>query len=124
MSDDSELQRSVGRIEGQNLQILEKLNELIKAQIKHEDQDRLEFRSVRKAQEDNRIVLEHKIADLITDQQGDDEGQDKRIAKLELEQARAKSAGWAILALLGSLASLVGGAVISVLSGHVGIRWH
>jgi len=119
----NELQRSLGVSEGQNGQIIAKLNAIITGQIKHEDRDREEFNDVRQEQERNRAALEKKIAELSKDQVGDDKSMDERVKKLETDQARAKSAGWAVLAMMGGLASMVGGAVVSALHGHITFKW-
>lgn len=116
MKDDAEMQRAIGRIEGQNGQIITKLNAIIGAQIKHEDLDREEFASTRRS-------CEKQVSELRDERRARDETQDLKIEKLEKAQQRAQGAGWVILGLLTALASFVGAAVISILSGHVGIKW-
>lgn len=99
--DEKDLQRAVGRIEGQLGEITNKLNAMIVNHIQHEDDDRRDFG-------DLRSLLSNNIAQ-----------QDKKISAVKEDQDRAKGAGWVILGLLGALATFVGGAVIAATGGHI-----
>jgi hypothetical protein len=99
--DEKDLQRAVGRIEGQLGEITNKLNAMIVNHIQHEDDDRRDFG-------DLRSLISNNIAQ-----------QDKKISAVKEDQDRAKGAGWVILGLLGALATFVGGAVIAATGGHI-----
>lgn len=93
----SEVQRSLGRIEGMQKQILDEFTA-------HKVDDRTAFEIINKAFE----VRDSNIAILA-----------EKVAKLKEEQDTAKGAGKAILALLAAAATFVGGAVVAFLKGHI-----
>lgn len=114
---DENVQRALGRIEGTQAQILDMLNKLSDSFGEHKQEDQRNFSSVRalfftKLEEQDKTRETHL---------GE---QDKKLDALKQDADRAKGAGWVILGLLGALATFVGGAVISVLSGWVSLRFH
>lgn len=111
-----EMQRAVGRIEGRLTEITDKLNAMIVNHIQHENDDRRDFGELRRLIAEEIKQQREAVASTLADQ-------DKQIAGMKEEQDRAKGAGWAILAMLGALASFVGAAVISVFTGHISIKW-
>jgi len=100
----AELYRAIGRIEGQQSQIISKLDAMIVSQINHEQED------MRVAGEIRGLIQTEKVE--VT----------KAISKLKAEHDRAKGAGWVILAVLGSTASAIGAALLSVFTGHITIK--
>lgn len=117
MSDEVNVQRALGRIEGQQAQILEKLDRLADDFGQHKQDDQRNFSSVRtlfftKLDEQNTVREKHL---------GE---QDEKLDGLKQDADRAKGAGWAILGLLGGLATFVGGAVLAVLSGFINVKFH
>lgn len=100
-----EVQRSLGRIEGMQEQIL---NEF----VAHKRDDKSAFEIINKAFE----TRDAAIAKLREDQ-------DKKIDALEAERDTARGAGKVILALLAAAATFVGGAVMAVLSGWISVKF-
>jgi hypothetical protein len=47
----------------------------------------------------------------------------KTFEEMKADANKAKGAGWAILGLLGSVATFLGGAVIAALGGWIKIHW-
>lgn len=90
-----EVQRSLGRIEGLQGQLLGEFKS-------HRDEDKETFKA---------------IVDRLN-------AQDAKIDDLQSERDRAKGAGKVILALLGSFSAFVGGAVIAVLEGWIKVKFH
>lgn len=111
---DNETQRALGRIEGFNAQILEKLDRLSVELGDHRNDDQRNFSSVRK-------LLDEKISDQNKTREAHLIVQDKKLDQLKQEQDRAKGAGWVIIGLLSALATFLGTAVIAALSGHIRI---
>ncbi len=107
-----EVQRALGRIEGANAQILEKLEKLSQELGDHRNDDQRSFSSVRKLIGDKITEQETARATLLGQQ-------DIKLDRLKQDQDRAKGAGWVIIGLLGALATFLGGAVIAALGGHI-----
>ncbi len=106
------MQRSMGRIEGTQAQIIAKLDAMIINHINHENDDRKNFSSVR-------TLLETKMAEQNNMRESHLELQDKKLALLQQAQDRARGAGWVIIGLLGAVATFLGGAVIAAIDGHI-----
>lgn len=109
---DNDVQRSLGRIEGTQSQILQKLVALEASFGDHRNDDQKNFSEVR------RLVYD-KFAEQETLREDHLGKQDENIEKLKRDSDRAKGAGWVILGLLGALATFVGSAVIAALSGYI-----
>ncbi len=110
-----EVQRSLGRIEGTQTQILQEIAALKTSFGDHRQDDQKNFSEVRN-------LVYTKFAeqeDLRERHLGE---QDKSIAAIKGDSDRAKGAGKVILALLGALATFVGGAVLAALNGHINFR--
>ena len=110
-----EVQRSLGRIEGTQTQILQKLEALETSFGDHRNDDQKNFSEVRslvytKFNQQEELRETHLSA------------QDKNIAALKRDSDRAKGAGWVILGLLSALATFLGGVVIAALSGHINLK--
>lgn len=112
---DEEVHRAIGRIEGSQALILDKLNAIIGAQIKHEDDDKRSFTEVRlsilTSVKELNEARDEAIAPLAKD-----------LANLQSDTNRAKGAGWVILGILTALVSFLGSAVIAVWSGHIKVH--
>lgn len=115
MSDDSELQRALGRIEGAQNQILVKLDKLYIEFGDHKNEDQRNFSSIR-------ALLDRKLEEQNLLRETHLSEQDVKLDQLKQDADRAKGAGWVILGLLASLATFLGASVIAALSGH--IRFH
>lgn len=100
-----EVQRSLGRIEGLQKQFLVVLEG-------HKEDDKDAFAGLAATKKDDDKALDERFASV-----------EQKIAAIEGEQNRAKGAGWVILAVLSSMATFVGAAVISVIEGKVHIRF-
>jgi hypothetical protein len=107
-----DVQRSLGRIEGRLDQILAEQRSMREDLGDHKNEDQKNFSSVRalffEKLEHHNAVREAHLKD-----------QDEKLETIMMDSARAKGAGWVILGLLGSLATLLGGAVIAVLDGRI-----
>lgn len=103
---EGDVQRTLGRIEGTQGQILAELKSLRQDFGDHKNEDQVNF-------SDMRASLYKEVG-----------AQQKQIGQLKQDADRAKGAGWAILALLGGLASFVGGAVLAVLQGWITVKFH
>ncbi len=109
---DDDVQRSLGRIEGALKAIDAKLD-IVRVDLgDHKADDQRNFSSLRvdmrrQFDENDRARNQHLNE------------QDVKLDELKQESDRAKGAGWVILGLLGALATFVGGAVISALSGVI-----
>jgi hypothetical protein len=88
-----EIQRALGRIEGQNTQLLK------------ESQDVRNDLVTFKAENAKEFAL-----------------RDLKIAELTKNRDQARGAGWVILGLLGAIATFVGAAVLSVINGKLHIN--
>lgn len=109
------LERALGRIEGTQAQILLELRQLRNDFGEHKNEDQKNFSSVR-----NLVYGELKKQDI--EREAHLAEQDKKLDALKEDSDRAKGAGWAILGLLGGLATFVGGAVLSVVEGWIKIH--
>ena len=112
LSDLAELYRAIGRIEGQNKEVINKLNAVILDMIRHQDDDRRDFRAIRELVE-TRMVKQREESD------GADTALADRISDLEKQNEREKGAGWVILSLIGATVSALGTMAWAVFSGHV-----
>lgn len=108
-------ERSLGRIEGTQTQILDKLDKLSEALGDHKNEDQRNFSSIR-------ALMDRKMEEQTTTREAHLGAQDVKLDALKQDADRAKGAGWVILALLGSLATFVGGAVLAVLGGWVHVK--
>lgn len=117
MSTDENVQRALGRIEGTQAQILAKLDRMVEDLGAHKNEDQKNFSSVR-------ALFFTKLDEQNVTREAHLGAQDKKLDMLKQDADRAKGAGWAILGLLGGVATFIGGAVISVLSGWVHIKFH
>ena len=93
----TELQRSLGQMEGSMKQFLSELQT-------HRDEARKNFDDL------ERLIKEEVEARI------------KSVGALKQDNDRARGAGWAILAILGTLASIVGGCVIAVVGGWIKVH--
>lgn len=110
--DQAEIQRSMGRIEGTQAQIIAKLDAMIISHITHEDDDRRNFTALR-------TMFDNRLSEQNTLRESHLGAQDVKLDLLKQDQDRARGAGWMILGLLGALATFVGGAVIAATGGHI-----
>lgn len=120
---DNDVQRSLGRIEGAQAQILQSMQALIASFTEHKAEDVRNFSAVRALSFEHREELKDFVetkfeAQAIARNQHLNE-QDVKLDGLKEAQDKAKGAGWVILSLLSALATFVGGAVIAVFSGWV-----
>lgn len=95
--DDDDIQRCLGRIESSIERLVEEFGH-------HRDEDQKNFSSLR------------------MDIKAEAEARRKGVGDLKQDSDRARGAGWAILGILGALATIVGGCVIAVFAGWVKIR--
>jgi len=116
MSDEN-VQRSLGRIEGTQTQILDALQKLTESFSEHKNEDQRNFSSVR-----NLVYSELKKNDESREKHLSE--QDEKLDSLKQDADRAKGAGWVILGLIGALATFAGGAVLAVLTGWISIKFH
>lgn len=122
MSDQAELYRAMGRIESTQVHIIAKLDAIIVDHIQHQKDDRTDFQAIR-------ALLDQKIKDYAATVNGVNSGQDEviadhatRIDTLESQKDVAKGAGWVIIGLLATFASVIGTAVLSIFNGHITIK--
>lgn len=120
MNDD--VQRSLGRIEGTQVQILDALRNLTAEFVDHKGEDARNFQAVRKLSFEHRDELKKEIEDSAKERETHLRGQDTKLAAMKQDSDRAKGAGWVILGLLGSVATFLGGALLSVFNGWVKIH--
>lgn len=110
-----DVQRSLGRIEGTQEQILGELRSLRADFGEHKNDDQRNFSATRRLVYDElgkqNAAREAHLAE-----------QDKKLDALKQDSDRAKGAGWVILGLLGSLATFVGGAVLAVVEGWIKVH--
>lgn len=114
---DGEVQRSLGRIEGTQEQILAELKTMREDFGAHKNEDQRNFSSLRK-------LFFEKLEEQDETREKHLAAQDAVLAELKTDSDRAKGAGWVILGLLGGLASLVGSAVLAVVKGWVAFKFH
>jgi hypothetical protein len=112
VSQNDDVQRAIGRIEGTQAQIISKLDAIIVTHVQHENDDRRDFASIR-------AMFDHKMAAAAEVRETHLGQQDEKLLALKQDADRAKGAGWVILGLLGSLAAFAGGSVIAALTGHL-----
>lgn len=105
MEDTMNVYRALGRIEGAQTQILDNIAVMVDSLGAHTRADDLHFSELRDA-----VIAKNKL-------------QDDRIEQLEKDANKAKGAGVVILAVLGSIATFIGGAVLAVFSGFVEIKF-
>lgn len=117
MADDENVQRALGRIEGTQAQILDKLDKLSGDFGEHKQEDQRNFSSVR-------VMIDRKLEEQNEFRERHLGEQDEKLDHLRQDSDRAKGAGWVILGLLGALSTFVGGAVLAVLSGWVNVKFH
>ncbi len=124
------LYRAIGRIEGQqknidgqNKQIIDKLNAIIVDAFNHMQDDKRDFAQIRELI-DKRVEKERDESD------ADRAGQDtviadlcERVAALEKQNAKEQGIGVVVLALLAALASGIGTIVLSLFTGHITVKW-
>src|SRR5665213_3036235 len=109
---DLEVQRSLGRIEGDIAQLLREFaNHRIEFAL-HQKQDlqSLEVLAKTLAQQRDAMGIGFKEQEKARNQHLNE--QDVKLDILKEDSAKAKGAGWVILGLLGSLATFLGAAVI------------
>lgn len=96
-----EVQRTLGRIEGLQKQLLDTFSD-------HAEADRKAFDKLKERLDDCEDAIERRLKD-----------QDDKIAALKSDADRAKGAGAVIMILLGSAATFIGGALMAFLKGHI-----
>lgn len=112
---DADTQRSLGRIEGTQDQILAELKQLRSDFGDHKNDDQRNFSSLRSLVYDkNREQNEARELHLSE--------QDKAIGQLKQDSDRARGAGWAIISILGAFATFIGGAVLAVVQGWIKVH--
>lgn len=97
--------RALGRIEGAQNAFLDKMDGIVESLSSHTAADDRHFTEL------HAVIL------------AKNKDQDGKIEALENDANRAKGAGIVILAMLGSLATFVGGAVMAVFGGWVKIKF-
>lgn len=113
------VQRALGRIEGTQTQILAELKNLRENFGDHKNEDQKNFSSVRRLVADQQEAIRKAFdAQAVARNQHLNE-QDVKLDALKQDSDRAKGAGYVIIAIIGALATFVGGAVIAVLSGWI-----
>lgn len=110
-----EIQRSLGRIEGTQKQILAELENVRRDLNDHKGDDRNNFQAI-----SSRIGTVAKDAE--DHLKAQDEQFTLQITELKSNQDKAQGAGWAIIGLMGGVATFIGIAVTAVIEGH--IKWH
>jgi hypothetical protein len=131
--DAENVQRALGRIEGTQAQILDKLDKLGVDFGDHKNEDQKNFSSVRKLVYDHKteisetirtenVAIAAKLEAHNAQREVHLAEQDEKLDALKQDADRARGAGWVILSLLGALATFVGGAVIAVFGGHLKIH--
>jgi len=110
-----EVQRSLGRIEGTQTRILDELTKLRDDFGAHKADDQRNFSSLRVDMKSQFEANDRARNEHLTEQ-------DTKLDIIQRDSDRAKGAGWAILGIMGLLASLVGGAVMAALSGWIKIH--
>jgi hypothetical protein len=121
MEQDNEVQRSLGRIEGmlqqQQREFSLGLKSIRQEFSAHKQDDQRSFSSIRVTLKDYNQEREIHLGQ-----------QDVKLNKLELtsqklviQDENAKAIGKYILAFLGSIAALIGSAVVAFLTGHIKI---
>lgn len=122
MPDQADVQRSLGRLEGVSDQILAELRSLRVEFGDHKNEDQKNFSAVRALVYDQRRDISGKLEAQDATRERHLSEQDLKLDKLKQDSDRAKGAGWAILGLLGSLATFVGGAVLAVVEGWIKVH--
>ncbi len=117
-----EVQRSLGRIEGAQAQILAEMQKLRSDFGDHKNDDQVSFSAVRALVFTQRDELRKQFEENDRSRNQHLNEQDIKLDAIKQDSDRAKGAGWVILSLLAALATFVGGAVIAVLSGWVKIH--
>jgi hypothetical protein len=114
---DEDVQRSLGRIEGTQTQILSELRRLQDTLSEHIQADQIGFSSVRVLVNEQRQNLDaaFKENDRARNQHLNE--QDIKLDALTAITNRAKGAGWAILGLIGLVTAIIAGIVIAAVSG-------
>lgn len=97
MAKDDEVQRALGRIESS-------IERLISDFGDHRNDDQRNFSSLR------------------NDIKAEVDARTKSVGNLKEDNDRARGAGWAILAILGVLASIVGGCLVALFAGWIKIK--
>jgi hypothetical protein len=109
------VERSLGRIEGTQAQILAELKQLRTDFGDHKNDDQRNFSSVRALFFDELKKQDAKRETHLAEQ-------DSKLDALKADSDRAKGAGWAIISLLSGLAAFVGGAVLAVFEGWIKVH--
>lgn len=108
----SEVQRALGRVEGAQEELLNKMNAIIESFVRHEESDRVEFSA-------SRAALASAMRDLNAAREAQFAGLQASIDELKADRAFAKGAGWVIVAILGACVTFIGSAVVGVLRGTI-----
>lgn len=114
-SDDDRVQRSLGRIEGMQGQILTELKAMRDDLGAHKNEDQRNFSAVRQ-------LVYTKFDEQSVERNTHLAAQDEKLDGLKRDADRAKGAGVviiSILSILGTLATFVGTAVIAAITGHL-----
>lgn len=119
---DPEVQRSLGRIEGTQEQILAKLDKLASDFGDHKNEDQRNFSSVRALVYDQRREINAKLEEQDSRREQHLTEQDTTLKSLKQDSDRAKGAGWAIIGILGAFATFIGGAVLAVVEGWIKVH--
>lgn len=116
---DPEVQRSLGRIEGTQTQILSELRMLRDNFSEHKNEDQKNFSSIRALVYDHRSEVKTILDQQSVEREAHLDAQDVKLSSLKTDADKAKGAGYVIIGIIGALATFVGGAVISVFTGWV-----
>ena len=116
---EAEVQRALGRIEGDVRRLLGEFTNHRAEFVAHQrlDLESLGILAKTLAQQRDVMLASFEEQDRARNQHLNE--QDVKLDVLKQDNDRAKGAGWVILGLLGALATFLGAAVISALSGII-----
>lgn len=116
---DADMQRSLGRIEGTQSQILSELRRLGENFSEHKNEDQKNFSSVRAMVYEHRNEVKAILDTQSAEREAHLDAQDVKLSGLKTDSDKAKGAGYVIIGIMGALATFVGTAVIAAFTGWV-----
>ena len=126
MTDNSQpaehVQRSLGLIEGAQIQILSEIKLFREDLGRHIDNDQMNFSALRVVIATQKKEMEDQFTENDRARNQHLNEQDVKLDGIKQDQDRAKGAGWVILGLLTAFAGFLGTAAMSIWNGYIKIH--
>lgn len=119
---DNDFSRSLGRIEGAQIQILAEMRRVSETLGDHAEADQVAFSSFRVAMSEQRKLMFEKFDEQSRERNERLDAQDAKLDELMRLYSWAKGASWPILGVTSLLAVILGGVLVEVLLRWMGVR--